>query len=417
MPSRLPPGSPALLRRLNAAAVLHAIRADGPASRADLARSTGLSKPTVNGAVELLLEHGYLLEAADGTGEDGRPPRPGRRPRLLRFASSVGHVLGIDIGANKVLVAVADLSGAVLALERRRTTARGRRNPEALLAIVTDAADRALEAAEVPRASLKAVGVGTPGVVDPDSGRITLAPQLAGWEGIKLAARLEPVFGCPVLVDNEVRLSLLAEQWQGAAKGVEHAFLVQIGVGIGGGVLLGGEVHRGASGAAGEIGYLPFFDDEEPADGLGPFEHAAGGRAFARLAQRAVAEANGATALLELAGGDPAAIDAETVFAAAALADPVAIRVLEELLGRLARGIAAAIVVLNPSLVIVGGGISRAGPSLLEPLERRIRALVPVAPRVVLSTLGDQAVALGAARSALDEVEQALFAFASLERV
>jgi predicted NBD/HSP70 family sugar kinase len=91
--------------------------------------------------------------------------------------------------------------------------------------------------------------------------------------------------------------------------------------------------------------------------------------------------------------------------------------VLEELLDRLARGIAAAIVVLNPSLVIVGGGVSRAGASLLEPLERRVRALVPVAPRVVVSTLGDEAVALGAVRSALDEVEQTLFAFASLERV
>jgi predicted NBD/HSP70 family sugar kinase len=417
MAPRLPPGSPAFLRQLNAAAVLQAIRTDGPVSRADLARSTGLSKPTVNGAVELLLDQGYLLEVADGTGENGRPPRPGRRPRLLRFASSVGHVLGIDIGANKVLVAVADLAGDVRAVERRRTTARGRKNPEALLGLVADAARRALEVAEVPHESLKAVGVGTPGVVDPVSGRITLAPQLAGWEGIQLGARLEPLFGCPVLVDNEVRLSLLAEQWRGAAHGVDHAFLVQIGVGIGGGVLLGGEVHRGATGAAGEIGYLPLFDDEESADGLGPFEHAAGGTAFARLAQRGVAEAGRATPLLELAGGDAAAIDAETVFAAAAQRDPVAIGVLEELFDRLARGIAAAIVILDPSIVIVGGGISRAGMSLLEPLERRVRALVPVAPRVVLSTLGDEAVALGAVRSALDEVEQTLFAFASLERV
>jgi predicted NBD/HSP70 family sugar kinase len=397
--------------------VLQAVRVDGPASRADLARSTGLSKPTVNGAVELLLAQGYLLEVADGVGEDGRPRRPGRRPRLLRFASSVGHVLGIDIGANKVLVVVADLAGEVRASERRRTTVRARRNPDALLALVAEAAGRALEAADVPRESLKAVSVGTPGVVDPVSGGITLAPQLAGWEGIQLAARLEPLFGCRILVDNEVRLSLLAEQWQGAAQGVEHAFLVQIGVGIGGGVLLGGEVHRGATGAAGEIGYLPLFDDEEPANGLGPFEHAAGGTAFARLAQRAAAEAGGATVLLDLAGGDAAAIDAETVFAAAARRDAVALRVLDELLDRLARGIAAAIVVLNPSTVIVGGGVSRAGASLLEPLERRVRALVPVAPRVVLSRLGDEAVALGAVRSALDEVEQALFDFAALERV
>lgn len=401
MSKRLPAGSPGLLRRLNSAAVLHAVREDGPASRADLARATGLSKPTVNAAVEFLLDQGYVSE--DGEAASGRP---GRRPRLLRFASGLGHVLGIDIGANKVLVLVADLAGNVLATERRKS------EPHSLLELVEDAAGAALAASRIDPASLKAVGVGTPGVVDPLSGRVTLAPQLPGWDGIELGARLEPAFGCPVVVDNEVRLSLLAERWRGGAQEIEDAFFVQIGIGIGGGVLFGGEVYRGAGGAAGEIGYLPLFDEEEASDGLGPFEHAAGGSAFARLAQRAASPA-----LVELAGGDPAAIDAETVFAAAAAGDSVSAELLEKLLDRLARGIASAIVVLNPATVIVGGGVSRAGERLREPLERRIRTLVPVAPRVVLSQLGDEAVALGAVRLALQRVEQTLFDFAALELV
>jgi len=415
MPKRLPPGSPALLRRLNAAAVLHAIRAEGPVSRAELARSTGLSKPTVNGAVELLLEQGYLTEAADGGGDgDGdRPRRPGRRPRLLRFASARAHVLGIDIGANKVLAVAADLAGGVVAVERRKTGARARRDPEALLALVEDAAARALDAAGLAHDGLEAVGVGTPGVVDPVSGRVTLAPQLAGWEGIDLRSRLGAMFPCSVVVDNEVRLALLAEQWRGAARGIEHALLVQIGVGIGGGMLLGGEVYRGAAGAAGEIGYLPLFAGAASAGGLGAFEDAAGGSAFARLARQAV-ERGRRTALLELAGGDVSAIDAETVFAAAAAGDAVAREVLATLLDRLARGIAAAIVVLDPEVVIVGGGISRAGAALLEPLEQRIRPLVPVAPRIALSQLGDEAGALGGVRLALQEVEQRLFDFAGV---
>ena len=392
MSKRPPAGSPGLLRRLNSAAVLHAVREDGPVSRADLARATGLSKPTVNAAVELLLEQGYVNERDD---ELVSPPRPGRRPRLLRFASGLGHVLGVDIGANKVLVLVADLGGQVLATERRRS------EPTALLELVEDAATHALAAAGVAPESVKAVGVGTPGVVDPISGRVTLAPQLPGWEGIELGARLEPSFGCPVLVDNEVRLSLLAERWRGAAQEIDDAFFVQIGIGIGGGVLFGGEVYRGAGGAAGEIGYLPLFDEEEASDGLGPFEHAAGGTAFARLAQRA----------------GLAAVDAEMVFAAAAAGDAVATQVLQTLLDRLARGIAAAIVVLNPATVIVGGGISRAGEQLRAPLEQRIRALVPVAPRVILSQLGDEAVALGGVRLALQQVEQTLFDFAALELV
>jgi predicted NBD/HSP70 family sugar kinase len=384
------------------------VRSNGPLSRADLARATGLSKPTVNAAVELLLKHGWITQDA----EVAAAGRPGRRARLLRFAGGVGHVLGIDIGANKVLVLVADLAGNVLASERRKT---GKRRPEALIALVEVAGVAALDAADVTRGNLKAVGVGTPGIVDPASGCVTLAPQLAGWDGIKLAARLDPAFDCPVLVDNEVRLSLLAERWRGAAQQIDDAFLVQIGVGIGGGVLVGGEVYRGAGGAAGEIGYLPLFDVEEPSDGLGPFEHAAGATAFARLARRAAEGRR--TTLGELAGGDRDAIDAETVFAAAAGGDAVATEVLDHLLDRLARGIAAAIVLLNPETVIVGGGISRAGEQLRAPLQQRIRELVPVPPRVILSQLGDEAVALGGVRLALHEVEQTLFDFAALELV
>jgi predicted NBD/HSP70 family sugar kinase len=318
-------------------------------------------------------------------------------------------VLGIDIGADKVLVVVADLTGEVLGTVRCRTSVRERQAADKLLDLVAAATGEVLATAGVERSSLQAVGVGTPGVVDPVSGRVTLAPQLGGWEGIRLASRLEPAFPCSVLVDNEVHLSVLGERWRGSAQWIDDALYVQIGVGIGGGILIGGDVYRGSGGAAGEIGYLPIFDDAEASrDGLGPFEHAAGGTAFARLGRRAVAAGESPT-LLELAGGDPEAIDAEMVFAAADRGDAAARRILDELLQRLARGIASAITILNPSTVIVGGGVSRAGQRLLEPLQRRIAGLVPVPPRVVLSILGDEAVALGAARLALQVVEERLF--------
>jgi predicted NBD/HSP70 family sugar kinase len=402
MPSTLPAGSPSLLRRLNSVAVLRAIRERGPISRTELARLVGISKPTVNEAVELLRRAGYVSETlADG---DGQPRRPGRRARLLTFRGDLGHVLGIDIGASNVVAVVADLNGVVVARERRRVRAAERRSARALLAAARAVADQALGGVSVRRGELRAVGVGTPGIVDPTSGRVTLAPQLGGWEGIALGRRVGQWFDCTVLVDNEVHLSLLAERWRGVAQGIDNALFVQIGVGIGGGILIGGDVYRGADGAAGEIGYLPLF--EAGGAGLGPFEAAAGGTAYAELG-RGAARPGGA--LLELAGGDSEAIDAEVVFAAAARGDAGAKKVLEELLDRLARGVAAALVVLNPSTLIVGGGLSRAGGALLEPLEERIRALVPLPPRVVLSELGDESVALGAAKLALDVVEQQLF--------
>jgi predicted NBD/HSP70 family sugar kinase len=414
MTVRIPAGSPQLLRRLNTAAVLRTIRADGPISRADLARLTGLSKPTVNAAVELLLESGYLTERVAGI--DAETKRPGPRARMLSFRGDLGHVLGIDIGANKVLVVVADLTGEVIGTVRRRTSSTDRQTADMLLDLVGTATAEVLSAASVDRSSLQAVGVGTPGVVDPVSGRVTLAPQLGGWEGIRLASRLQQTFSCSVLVDNEVHLSVLGERWRGSAQGIDDALYVQVGVGIGGGVLIGGNVYRGAGGAAGEIGYLPIFDDDLERDGLGPFEHAAGGTAFARLGRRAATNGE-SPALIELAGGDPDAIDAEVVFAAADRGDVAAGRIIDEVVQRLARGIASAVTVLNPSTVIVGGGVSRAGAKLLEPLERGIAALVPVPPRVVLSTLGDEAVALGAARLALRAVEERLFDIALTEAV
>jgi predicted NBD/HSP70 family sugar kinase len=389
--------------------VLREIRAHGPISRAELAKVTGLSKPTINEVVEPLLADGTVVESvADGS---ERPHRPGRRARLLRFRADGGHVLGIDIGANKLLVHLADLNGDVLASERRRVGTRERTGAEALLKQVEAAATAVLEAGSVRRESLQAVGVGTPGVVDPASGRLSLAPQLGGWEELPLARRLQSSFPCPVLVENEVHLAVLAERWRGAVQGADDALFVQVGYGIGGGLLVGGRLYRGANGAAGEIGYLPLADGADGRDGLGPFEHAAGGSAYEREGRRAASGRSGRR-LLELAGGDADAVDAEIVFSAAAAGDRTASRIVDELVGRLARGIAAAVVVLNPETVIVGGGLSRAGGALLEPLERGLRELVPIPPRVVLSQLGEQSVALGAVRLAVQEVEQRLFGFA-----
>ena len=394
---------------MNQELILHVIRDRGPLSRTEIARETGLSKPTVNEVVELLLAGTYVLETDGGD----RPRRPGPRARLLTFRADLGHVLGLDVGADKAVAAVADLSGRIVATERRRVSEQARSGQAALLRELRAVAAAALARAGVERSSLRAAGVGTPGVVDPETGRITLAPQLAGWEGLALGTELERSLGCPVVADNETHLSLIAEQWHGAARDVADALYVQVGVGIGGAILVGGEIHRGAKGAAGEIGYLLTDEDPEaPEFGSGPFEWAAGGRAYARLGSRAAATPEGAL-LRELAGGDPDAVDAATVFAAHARGDVAARAIVDLLVGRLARGVATIATVLNPELVILGGGVSNAGAALLEPVERVVRERVPVPPRLVLSELGDESVALGAVRLAMDRADERLFAFAA----
>jgi predicted NBD/HSP70 family sugar kinase len=395
------------MRRMNTAAVLKTIRAGGPLSRPDIVRATGLSKPTVTEVAEWLLEAGYVHE--EGPGPDGALRRPGRPARRLAFRAELGKVLGIDVGAEKAVALVADLSGRIVARHQRRIAADARDGGDALLTELHATAEGALAGA----GQLHAVVVGTPGVVEPGTGRITLAPQLPGWEGMELGARLGSDFPCAVHVANETDLSLLGERWKGAARDVEHALFVQVGVGVGAAILAGGDLYRGARGAAGEIGYLNAVGEREaPEHGSGPFEWAVGGRAYARLGRRAAAGRRGAL-LRELAGGDPARVTARVVFAAAAQGDRAAIAIVDELVGRLARGIVDAATLLDPELVIVGGGISNAGAGLLEPLRRGVVEHSPLPPRVVLSELGDDAVALGAVRCAVDMAEKHLLTFPS----
>jgi predicted NBD/HSP70 family sugar kinase len=395
------------MRRLNLQAVLHAIRESDAISRTEIGRRTGLSKPTVREVVEALLEAGYV--AASGKSEHARP---GPRAELVSFRADAGHVLGLDIGANKVLAAVADLAGEIVATRRRRIEPD--QGVDALLASTRATISQVLRDAGVARKDLRAVAVGTPGVVDPATGAITLAPQLPEWEGIQLAKVLGRSFSCPILVENEVHLSVIGERWRGAAQGIDDAVYVQLGVGIGAGIMIGGEVYRGAGGAAGELGSLPFPGDDDEPSGLGAFERVAGGRAYARLGAAAAAGPGGRR-LTELAGGEPERVDAETVFVAAAEGDPAAVAVVEEIVARVARGIGALIAILNPATVIIGGGISRAGSLLLDPLDRHLQTLVPFPCRLVLSSLGDQAVALGAVRRAIDKSDETLFAFEGAE--
>ena len=293
------------------------------------------------------------------------PARPGRRraPAALRERTRprARHRHRREQAARR---SSPTSTASVLASERRRTGARSARRDGAARARRgrrgARARGRRASRGRACRRSASARRASSTRV----SGRVTLAPQLAGWEGIQLGARLEPSFRCPVLVDNEVRLSLLAERWRGAAQGIDDAFFVQIGVGIGGGVLFGGEVYRGASGAAGEIGYLPLVDGDEPSDGLGPFEHAAGGD---RVRRALAGERRPRPPPRARCSSSPAATRTRSTPRRSSpprrRATPAATEVLDELLDRLARGHRGGDRRARPATVIVGGGVSRAGAS------------------------------------------------------
>src|SRR5260370_302259 len=335
-----------------------------------MAKATGLSQVTVNQIASRLRQAGHVIEErGDGC---ARPSRRGRRMSFLRFNAASGYVLGREMGRGGVVVLVADLNGNIVAEERRRVGTIGQLYPRPLLSLVRTTAKAALARARVPRSDLKAAGIGVPGRVDPHSGRISLVPALPGWDGLIVGRRLVRSLDCPIVLENDMHLAMLAERGFGSAKAGDNAVYLHLGVGIGLGILVRGELYRGAAGAAGEVAFIPVCcTDETPEGDFGTFEWAAGSTAFARLGRRAAASSPGGL-ICVLAGGDLNRIDAQVVVEAARQGDADAAAILDEVAKQLARGISAVQCILDPSTIILGGEVSHAGSLLLERLNAEV---------------------------------------------
>lgn len=373
-----------MLRRLNAQAVLDALLDADPAaglSGADLMDATRLSRPTVHAVCDELIARGWLTELDALRPADSS--RPGRRARVYAPLPGAGHVLGVDMGATTVRAAVADLRGTVLgedaAAFRHDRVPAGER-----IAATRAACLRAAERAGVTALLGAAVGVPSP-VAD---GRVAAVDDyLPGLAAEDLRLLLDPLplaVEGPVLVDNDANLALLAERWTGAAADADDAVLVLAGERLGAGICVDGRIVRGHRGRAGELGFLDLVA------GVGDTA------AVGNLARR------WGTAAL----GRP--VRAEDVAAAARAGDDRARAVLRDVARRTARVLAVLAVLLDPEVIVIGGGAAGAADVLLDPLEQELGALTPRTPRLVASALAERGVLLGAVRAALDDVRPRL---------
>ncbi|TDD86674.1 ROK family transcriptional regulator [Actinomadura darangshiensis] len=376
-------GTP-VLRRLNTAAVLRAVRerAPGPVRLAELVEVTGLTRPTVGQAVDDLVEAGWLQQHDPAT-----TPRRGGRPALrVSLRGRAAPVLGLDVGPHTVSAGIDDLAARRLAAVRRSAEA-GPAAAGRLLAAVDEVIERALQEAGLGADEIAGLAVGTPGIVDAGSGRILLAPSVPGWTSVDLSDHLRGRFHCPVQVENDANLAALAVAGERPGHGTLLA--VQWGERLGAGVVIDGRLHRG-SGAAGEIGFIrPPGHVPETGDGRGPLERTIGAEAIAGKARRA-----------GLPGGAP---DAAAVFAAASAGDSTAQRVVDDVAATFAQAVAPAVLVLDPDAIVIGGGVARAGSVLLAAVNRHLADLTLNPPAVELSGLAEDTVLTGALRLALDE--------------
>ncbi|MEU6575720.1 ROK family transcriptional regulator [Streptomyces sp. NPDC046805] len=374
---RLTGGDPSLLRRINSAVVLHALRAADCATLTEITQVTGLSRPTVEGVVEGLIEGGLVVERA---AEEGGTRRQGRPARRFRFRAEAGHLLGLEIGAHRVAAVLADLDGQVLGAQTRDVDETA--DADARLERLRTAVTELLRRAGIARGSLRAVGVGTPGIVEAD-GTVRLGTALPQWTGLRLGERLGRSFKCPVLVENDANAAAVAEHWKGAATGSADVVFVLAGLSPGAGSLIGGRLHRGYGGAAGEIGALHLLGREASPETL----LSTTGEPLHPLDEQAVAD----------------------VFTLARAGDERARAAVDRFIQRLVHDIAALVLALDPELVVVGGWAAGLD-GVLEPLRRELARYCLRPPRVTLSLLGEAAVATGALRLALDHVEEQLFA-------
>ena len=380
-PERPSPGSTASLRPANQRRVIELLRAhgDGVITQADIARTTGLASATVSNIVRALTASG-LIDTEPGSG---------RRGTVVRLSRAAGVVAGIDVGHTHLAVAVADLSGRVIA--ETRQPLEPDHAYEAALELATSLLDDVLARTGLAIADVRTIGMGLPAPISDDVVRSSAI--LPGWVGVNAAAVTQARFGCPVHIDNDANLGALAEHRVGVAQDVDDLVFVKVSSGVGAGLIINGEIFRGSHGSAGEIGHLT-LDEQGPVCRCG-----------SRGCLEAYASTGTVTAMMATQLPD-ATID--EIFKAAHEGNVAAMRLLEDAGLHLGWGLAMVVNLLNPGIVVVGGDMARAGELVLDSARLGLRrhALADAATTpVVISELGERASMVGAALMAAQATE------------
>jgi glucokinase-like ROK family protein len=390
-------GSLESLREHNLLRVIDALLEQGVASRAEIARHTGLSRTTVSSLVGSLIERGLVVERdeaelhqRDSGGGAGRPPV------LLGLDRSAGAAIGIDFGHSHLRVAVADLSHEILAETVRAMDVDASASEG--LAAAAEMVDAVLAEADVPRDRVINVGMGIPGPISHATGNVGNGAILPGWVGVSPAVEMEQRLGLPVVVDNDANLGALGEALFGAGRGARELVYLKVSSGIGAGLIVGGRIHHGAGGTAGEIGHLLVDEDGHVC------------RCGNRGCLETVAATTGLLEQLSRTHGNGLTI--EDVVRLASGDDPGCRRVIADAGQHIGRAVAMLCNLLNPARVIVGGDLSAAGDLLLDPLRASLRRYaIPSAAEdaeVTTGVLGERAEVHGAVALAIGEADRPL---------
>jgi predicted NBD/HSP70 family sugar kinase len=392
------PGTPRVLRAMNDRAALDLLLAHGPLSRTRIGKLTGLSKPTASQLLARLEAAGLVL--ATGTSEG----RPGPSAQLYEVNPGAAHAAGLDVTPERILAAVADVTGRTVGEYELPTP--GRRPSQPVVRQVTDALDGAVKAAGLARDDVRRLVIGTPGAFDPNTGRLRYASHLPGWHTPTLLDELAAALPMPVEYENDVNLVAIAEQRLGAARGHEDFVLLWNEGGLGAALVLGGRLHRGWTGGAGEVGFLPVpgapLVRQVTKANSGGYQELAGSQAIPKLARE--------LGIKDLPTGPYTEVAATVVERAAAVGEGPYRQLLETYATGLATGLASLVSVLDPELVVLSGSSLTAGGEPLRALvQAELEELAASRPRLVVGDVHEHPVLRGALESALAATRDEVF--------
>jgi len=371
------------IRNINAGLVLRAIEKNGPISRADVGKIVGLTPPTISAIVKDLIERDIVQEIGKGASSGGK------KPIMLKINSKAAYMVAVDLGGeNGIRVALMDLSYHIIKEKcgPKIESLNGKKFKNALSVILTDF----IREMNIPSEKILSICIGVPGIVDFKSKKIIAAPCL-NWE-ISLEDLDLIEIEIPIVLENDVNLMALGEKAKGIAQKIKNFVFVGERIGIGAGIIINRKLYKGANDAAGEVGYLLIDPEYAPKNTRdhGCLEKLASYKVIVEKAR-------------EKMGKNVRVMD---VYKAAAEGDSVALGIVKEALKFLAYGIGNISCVLDPELVIIGGGISILPPRFLEEMKMNIRKIIPFVPKMEFSKLGEDGVLIGAAVKVLEPLKR-----------
>jgi glucokinase-like ROK family protein len=363
--------SPQIIKSLNKHAVLDLIRfTPGGISRAELAQRMDLSRAAMTAIVNDLIDGKVVRETESRGGHSGRPPI------ILEINATRGRVIGIDMGASHLSIILTDFSAQVI--DEVAIPFRVADGPEPCVSQVNTLMEDLLKENQLTIKDISALGIGVPGPIASDTGTVYAPPIMPGWDGYPIQASLEEKWGFPVSLNNDAELGALGEWAYGVGRGENYLAYIKVGTGIGSGLLLNGQIYRGATGSAGEIGHLTIEENGPLCDcgNSGCLEALAGGKAIARQGQEAIRK--GQRTLLS-SMGPIESLTARDVASAARRGDLVSQKIIANAGRYLGIAIAGLVNLFNPRTVVVGGGVAQIGDLLLQPIrdtvsQRSLRA-------------------------------------------